>query len=361
MTVLASEGILGFGPQSAKGTEATTYYRHRALRVDFGPQQVQQQFPPEVGGTFHPTGAYKMMAFGGGQTVIHPRLENVVGWLLYGGTGKLSNMAATPEAGITRHRFTPPDEANDMPWMSFKRYIPRSGDASTDIGEVILDGRVAGTRLVMAPGQIVSAMVTLVGREPELAEDVGTGEAHAWSWGNTYEDYPSVPLAHQGSFKLPAGAAEQKATGLTVDIVNRYTNPQEELIIGSPYPDDFALLTQVMQFSWIYKWQDQQLYKRILSYGETADGNGRINWSPVCYSSDCEVIALSPDNISGLSNPYRLRVYAQNVTWASQGPPTLVGGGWLALRFTGTAQAQTDPNNYFFIDLDNETANYAWP
>jgi len=170
-----------------------------------------------------------------------------------------------------------------------------------------------------------------------------------------------VPLAHQGSLKVPLDEAAKPSTGLTVDIINRYTTPGEELIIGSPYPDDFVLLNQSLVASWIYKWHNPTLYQRILTYGESADANGYIDWSPIVYTDSMEFIATSPANISGKSNPYRVRMFAPEITWQSDGPPTLVGGGWLALRFIGTAVEQTNPRDYFQLDLDNEVANYTWP
>ena len=231
MTVAASESIFAFGPQSAKGSWASTYYRHKASRVNVGPQQVIRQFPPEIGGGFHPTGAYKQMAFGSGQAIMNPRLENVVGWLMYAACGKISDVEDTPEAGMYRHILTPPDHTYDMPWMSLRRLIPGATGTSDNLGEPLLDCRCVGMRLACAPGAILTSAFTFVGREPKLSE---TG-VDSWTWGNTYETYPSVPLAHQGSLKI--GGSENKATNLVIDLVNSYTSPQEELIIGSPYPD----------------------------------------------------------------------------------------------------------------------------
>lgn len=360
MTVLASEGIVGFGGQSAKGTEATAYYRHAVARAALGPQQVVQQFPPEVEGGFHPTGAFKQMVLAGGQAVLYPRLKDVFGWLLYATAGKLSTQSDVPDTNLFRHHFTPPDGAKDMPWLSLRRYIPGAA-AGTEIGEIMLDCRVSAMRLIAAPGQVLNSTFTFVGREPDLIEEIDAGDTNEWTWANTIEDYTSVPLAHQGSLKVPSTSEEQKATGLTVDIINAYTAPQRELIIGSPYPDDFALLTQSMVVSWVYKWKDAELYKNILSYGESAGVGGKIDWSPIVYSSDFEFIATSPANIPTFSDPYRLRVAAPTVTWQSDGPPELVGGGWLALRFIGTAQRQDNPNNYFSVQMDNEVTAYAWP
>ena len=196
------------------------------------------------------------------------------------------------------------------------------------------------------------------GREPFLDVTCGASE---WTWGNSYEDYQSVPLGNKGGFKMPLGGAERKATSVTVDIVNAYTTPREELIIGSYHPDDFVLQRQVMTVRWVYKWKDPVLYDYIVTNNGTPDASGYVSWSPVVYKSDFELICESPANVSGYSNPYRLRFYAQEVTWQSEGTPRLVGGGWLALPIIGTALQQSNNRDTFMVDLDNATSTYSWP
>lgn len=353
MTVAASSAVFGFGPQTAKGTLATTWYRHKATRVNVGSQQVVEQFPAEIGGGFHPTGAYKRMAFGAGQAIVNPRLENVIGWLLYAAAGRVSTVANTPETGMHRHIFSPPTTASGMKWLSVRRYIPGASGASDNLGEVLKDCRCAGFRLACAPGTIATAAFTFVGREPKLSE---TG-VDSWTWANDYERYPSVPLAHQGSLSLDG--TEQPATNVVVDLTNQYTTPQEEMIIGSPYPDDLILRRQTLTVTWTYKWQDPDLYKALLT-GTNSESSGLIDWSPTVHTASFELDLYSPGNVSGKSNPYRLRVYATEFTWQAAGPPELIGDGWLSLEFTGVAQEQTSGNT-FEIWLENEVSAYSWP
>jgi len=353
MTVAASAGIFGFGPQSAKGTLATTWYRHKATRVGVGPQQVIRQFPPEIGGGIHPTGAYKAMAFGGGQAILNPRLDNVLGWLMYAAVGQVSDIDDTPEAGMYRHRFTPPDNYYDMQWMSIRRLIPGATGTSDNLGEVLYDCRPVGMRLALTPTNVLTSAFTFVGRIPKLS---GT-DVDSWSWGNTYERYPSVPLSHQGSFELDG--AGQKATALTVDLVNGFTSPQEEMIIGSPYPDDYILQNQGLSLTWTYKWHNPDLYQALLC-GSNVESDGEIDWSPSVHSTSVSFEVNSPDNATGMSNPWKLKVYAPEVTWQAAGPPELVANGWLALQFTGVAQEQAVGDTFYF-EMDNLTSEYAWP
>src|SRR5579859_1593476 len=89
MTVSAAPGIFGFGIQSAKGTVATDYFRHRAADINYGPVQDLRTFPLEVGGILTPTGAYKAGVFMGGGATLQPRMEGDLGYLLKGLMGKV--------------------------------------------------------------------------------------------------------------------------------------------------------------------------------------------------------------------------------------------------------------------------------
>lgn len=353
MTVSASGAVVGFGCQTAKGTQATTWYRHKAIRADVGPQQDIQQFPPEIGGGFHPTGAFKRFAAGAGQMIMHPRLEDVIGWLFYGAVGDVSDVESTPEAGMTRHIFTPPSAASGMKWMSVRREIPGSTGDSDNMGEILKDARCAGMRLAIPAGGLLTGAFTFVAREPKLSQ---TG-VDSWTWDNTYETYESVPLAPVGSVTI--GGDSAKATNIVMDLVNQFTTPQEELIVGSYYPDDFILQQQVLTCRWTYKWEDGDLYKSIFS-GTNTEADDEIEWDPSVHTSAFVLDLQSPDDISGLSNPYRIKVTADEFSWQTVGPVVLEGGGWLSQDYVGVAQEQVGADT-LEVWLENEASSYTWP
>lgn len=354
MTVAASQGVAGWGAQTAKGSIATTWYRHKATRVDLGAQQDIRQFPPEVGGGFHPTGAYKRMGFGAGQIIMHPRLEETIGWLIYGAVGDLSTVNDTPEASMYRHIFNPPASFSDMKWMSVRKEVPGASGASDNLGEVLTDCRVMGLRFSTAAGGLLQCGATFVGRTPHLSR---TG-VDTWSWTNSYEEADSVPTA-AASDTVKVGGTEQKATAITCDITNAYTTPDEELIVGEYHPDDFILQRQVLTARWTYKWQNDSLYKHIVS-GTEAEAAGEIDWSPSVHEDEFSVVFKSPGNATSMSNPWALRIQAPEMSWQAAGPPTLVGGGWLAIEYIGIAQERS-AGDTFQVELENKTASYSWP
>jgi len=356
MTVAASQGVIGWGPQVAKGTLATNWYKHKAVQVETGAQQEVRQFPQEVGGGFHPTGAYKRMGFAAGQVIMHPRLQDVIGWLLYAAVGDLSTIADTPEASMYRHQYTPPADFCDMPWLSVRKEIPAGCDVGTEnLGEILKDCRVSGLRFAVEAGGLAQCAATFVGREPSLSE---TG-VDTWTWTNAaYEDKEGVPTA-AASDQVTVGGTTMVATNIVIDIQNQFTTPDEELIIGSYYPDDMILQQQTMQVRWTYKWNDPDLYKSIVTGANTESG-GDIDWSPTVHTSAFLSKFKTPGNATGMSNPWAIEFYAPEMVWQAAGSPRLVGGGWLSLEYQGIAQEPTSGDT-LRVRLENLTSGYSWP
>lgn len=384
MTVSAMSGIFSWALQPDKNTfragNSSEWYRHYVTRADVGAQQAVQQFPAEVGGDFSPTGAFKSMAFYGGTAQLHPRLEDVFGWLMYAGVGQHAVNATPVESGVYRHLFYPPDDFCDMKWLQIRKYIPDGCEATEEnLGEMGQDCRLMGMQFTLAPAAILTSQLTMVGRIPKFW--VGTASADPTDWSsdeayiNDFEEYPSVPLAHQGSVILggardfdvtslatTTGGDAQKATAMQISIVNQYTRPQEEMIIGSPYPDDFVLTRQIATITWTYKWQNNDLYLELMSGEAGTTHDALIDWSPTVHEESIEAVVDSPADISGRTSPYKLRFFAPKCTWQAQGPPTLIGGGWLSLQFQGVAQRDTSvDSDTFWFELENETDDYSWP
>lgn len=87
MTIIAQAGIFGFGPQSAMGVLAPTFYRHKAGDIDIAPISDDRTGPPEVGGVPVPTIPYRAGSLAAGGATLYPRLEDTFGWLMYGAMG----------------------------------------------------------------------------------------------------------------------------------------------------------------------------------------------------------------------------------------------------------------------------------
>lgn len=87
MALTAQNSIFAFGPQTAKGAVATTWYRHKALSIGFGVADEAQLGPLEIGSSPFPTFPYKAGYVANGQVVVMPRMAESFGWLLMGMLG----------------------------------------------------------------------------------------------------------------------------------------------------------------------------------------------------------------------------------------------------------------------------------
>jgi len=354
-TVLAQTGIVGFGPQTAKEAIATTFYRYKAMRAALGAVEDNRTAQLEIGGVPYPTGAYKAGAFFGGEAVLQPRLEGDIGWLLYAACGDVSTTADCPEAGLYTHIFRPDSTATSaIKWLSARLMTPgaTSGD---NLGSIGLDCRIPQLRLVVPQNDVVTAMLTVLGRVPSWAN---AATANAWSWADDYEDFDSVPISVKGYFKVP-NDTEIPALGVDIALANVLTQPQREMIVGAYHPDDLAVVTRNMTISFVHKYPDPARYLASAA-NEDDPFAAAMPWSPVVNTQSCELRVESPGDVSGMSNPYSLTLKATKVSWVPDGPPVLTAGDMLQVRYVGTV-LEPDSGDYFQLLLVNEVSSYTWP
>ena len=351
-TVLAQTGTVGFGPQTAKGSIATSFYRYKTMRSAMGAIEDSRVAQLEIGGTPYPTGAFKAGAFFGGEAALQPRLEGDIGWLLYAACGDVSTGSDIPEAGMYTHIFRPdPNATSVIKWLSAHVITPGAAAANAkDLGVIGLDCRIPQLRIVVPQNDVVMAMLTLLGRVPSFDIDP------QWSWVDAFEDFDSVPISVKGYFEVPDDA-EIPALGVDVTLSNVLTQPTREMIVGAYYPDDLAVVTRNLTISFIHKYPNPDLYLDALAAG--AAGH-TIAWSPVVNSQSCELRIESPANVAGMANPYSLTIIAQLVSWVPDGPPVMTAGDMLSVRYTGTV-LEPSSGDYFQFVLINEQNGYLWP
>ncbi|RUM47299.1 MAG: hypothetical protein DSY80_01045, partial [Desulfocapsa sp.] len=100
MAVTGASGTFSWGPQVAKGTVATTWYRHKAVMVDMAPIDDVRLGQLEVGSDPVPTFPYKAGVVSAGGALLQPRLEGDLGWLLYGMLGKVTTTDNYVDDGV---------------------------------------------------------------------------------------------------------------------------------------------------------------------------------------------------------------------------------------------------------------------
>lgn len=364
MSVAAQGGIVSFGLQAAKvGKDGTfnasgiSYYKMRAPRVMLGPIQDQQVFPLETGGPLVPSGSYKQMRMFGGQVDLIPRLENSFGLILKALMGTASSVTnkdadGTSVTGANTHifRFDPTNNAT-LPWCSVRSMIP-GATSGENFGQTGFDCRVGSVQFTIPAMGKVAARVNMIGRDFKL------DDASTWTYANaTMEDSTSTADAGRGQFSI--GGTEYPIMGAAIEIANGLTSPQQEVVVGDFAPDSFDVLTRSATIRIVYKYQNSELFRKLL----TGTANG-TEWSSLpfmnttsgaTYAFDARFQA--PANIGATSQPYELRVRANRVTWAVDGPPELQAGNIITQSFVGTI-LEPASGDYLQITVTNGQSSY---
>jgi len=343
------------------------WYRHKALNVDAGIVDDTRVSDAEVGGTPYPTGAYKASEFFGGGGTLQVRLEDAFALLLYALTGFASDMGAVDVEGnavasVASHqfRFRADTALNSvsLPWLAVRKYLPGAA-AGEDIEEIGVDCRLASLRIAIPQSGVMVATPAFIGRKGIMADSSFD------NW-NDFDAFDSLPISTQGHFKLhdegtvaPFGTGvgtEYPALGIMLDFANATTMPQQEMIIGDYHPDDFAVLQRRLSIRWMYKWQDDVLYRQIKANAGTG---ASIEWSPLVYKSAFELLLESAASIPTTSQPYQFYVHAPSVNWQSEGSPRLAGGGMLAIPMIGTVLEPTS-GDYAEVRMCHDDVAYQW-
>ena len=353
MSRSAQAGYIAFGPQVSKGTlmGSPVFYKYRVTDIDFGAVEPGGLLPPEIASVIVPTGAYKLGVFAGGGMTFIPRLVDDLGWLLHGLLGNIATVG--PAGGVYTHTFKFPTVQTDRKWMNIRKWVP----ASTNYAEDVQDCILARMQVTLPQAGPVTMRLDAVGRSPTFEENP------TWSE-ETIDVGSSFPVVGTtGSYiKLPNfDTADQLATGCIIEYVNLLTTPQQEFVIGSQYPDDFAILQRAATFRWVYKWEDPDLCRAIM----TGAASGVTAWTPEVFTSNFEArVEGTDDDVIGSTaaqQPFRLTFKADNVSWEPNGPIRLMGNNILAQEYVGTALEPTGANEYFEVELENAEAAYVWP
>lgn len=360
MAVTAQAGVFSFGAQTGKGTLSATFYQHRASDIDLATISDDRLGPPEVGGVPVPTIPYRAGVMAAGGAMINPRLENTLGWLLYGALGAVTSTVDTDvfevaSTGANHHIFKFATAQGFVPYMSFRKEVPGELTAN-DVGEQFQDCKIVSLAIAFPNDGLITSRVDVLGRA------AGTNFDHspdAWSYENTeFEAYPSIPIGSVtgGYLKIPDfSATALPVTAANITLTNAPLDIRQEKNYGSPYLDEVTIVGRSLTADLILKWKDPELYAKIIT-GAT-DGT---NWTAAPFVSDLDIYALSPNDISGaITSPYELRVEAPLMMYQVQGGIRLAGNEAVMLRVTGTAIAGTE--DYCQFHLANEETQYVWP
>jgi len=361
MAVVAQAGILGFGPQAAKGSDVPTgsWFRHKATLADLAIMDDQRLGPPEVGGRPLPTIPYKAGVMVGGGLTIHPRLEGSIGYLLKAAVGYCTSTSGS--GSVKNHAFTlDPSNPGYIPWMGFRKYIPSGGDPGDyGLGETFKDCKVLSLALTLPNEGLISARVDALGRlfalEESPAWGTTSGSAGGWNAAGEFEDYPSIPIGSTpGGYINTPDFGTLPVVQAVVTMQNRNLDIRQEKVYGSPYLEDITIITRALNVQLTVKWKNPGLYRQIL----TGSISG-TEWSSVPFTTPITFRSISPGNMSGEAQPYELLVETGEAMLSLQGGITLAGNDAVIMNFAG--QVLDTTGEYATFTLRNKFANYTWP
>lgn len=334
-----SLGKFWFGPQTAKGTAATTYYGYKGNLVDLAPQQIVRNIGPQVGGSFVPPGSVKTGAFGGGAAIFAPSLDDYIGWLLYAFAGSVTSNSM---GGGTYYEHLFPSGADSTApgkYLTGRRSVPGTATLYEQMEDLVPVRILLG----VTPGEYATMRFEAVGRT--ISSPDGSG------WAYTTKDETTVPLGVRGGIEIPDGSEHGTITGLSLEIANVIPDIRQVMVIGSYYPYDFPVLARNITANFNYLWESKTFYDNFYWNGTA--------WQPTIYSSSLDVYIQTPGDIAGAAVPYELKLWAANVDWQCA-PPRLAGGELVAFAVTGTVTAAASGFDWF-LKLRNGTSLYTWP
>lgn len=352
MAVTAQAGHFGFGPQDGIDGTVGIWVKHRADTIDLNEQDDSRIGPPEVGGAPMPTLAYKAGYVVAGGATIYPRLEETFGWLLYGAMGSCTTTGST---GAYTHVFKPlAASLSYVPWMGFRKIIPkRYGDTGNPFGIEYTNTKLVGLTFTLPNDGLISARMDIIGADYEHEDDPDTN----FSWDKEYEDDDSLPIGvvSGNKIELPTfdSGTELPIVAASVSVINQPLPIEQEKVYGSPSLEDVTIVSRRVTVDLAVKWNDPTLYKAILN------GVGGSVWTPEPFTTDIEIVAQSPADMPGESEPYELKVVASKMLFSVTQAPVLAGNNAVLMRLQGVAM-KTDAASYVEISLTNQKSQYVW-
>lgn len=362
MTTIAQSGIVGIGPSAGKGVGVAdgNWRRYKVATIDMGPDDDQRLGPPEVGGQPTPSFPYKAGVMVSGGVDINPRLENTIGWLLYGALGAVSTVSGS--GGLYHHTFKHSSvNPSLVPWMGVRKLIPAGSDAGEyALGETYIDCKLLSTVFGLSNDGLITARCDWLGRsftqEQDPAWNTISGSAGGWNvTDGGFESFPSIPISSVvGGYIYEPTFGNLPVVGAQISVINQPLPPAQEKVFGSPYLEDVTIVTRAVSFDLVVKWKNANLYRKIL----TGAINGTV-WSPTPFTTSLDVMIMSPDVIAGETTHYQLRTQLSSIVLFPVGKVQLAGNEAIMMRYRGTAIQSA--GEYVEMTLTNKTASYVWP
>ena len=328
----SSEGsYIGLAPQTAKGTPNETdadFTYLLLLRSALSPQNMTLPLDQEVGGGAFLRNVVKAGVTGGGALSFIPRPKSI-GHFLMAYFGGVSTEGLGPSY---THTFS---FSEGQFWAPY--YTLRSAPGGM-LGEVFPDSRLAALTLDFAARDFVRATAAWLGGVDD------TLSTATWEPDDKVDAGPQF-LTALSHIEVPDGTLMKVLRG---SVGFQSVIPlDEQWIVGSYTPDDFAITARAVMLNLIVKIDDDgELYKKIM-YDPAGDQGGVSSWAASVMREGSIDITLVSDEEVETDVPFSLSIRANgtvgqegNVAFAAE-PIDIIPGRQITLAITGTFLADT--------------------
>lgn len=339
----SEKSVWGLAKQTAKGAENVTDAEFDYMLFTEGvssPQNVNLPLDQEIGGGAMLRSVIKAGVTSMSQLTFIPR-PTIVGNFLLGALG-CEETVVTNAGGSYKHTFVQQDD------QFFAPYFTVRSSPGGIWGETFRDMRVAAIGFNWKAADYLRATIGMIGGLP-------TPSVAMTSWApSTYLDGGPQFLATLGTVEIPEATAVKCLRGsITVGLD---IPMDEQWIVGSYYPDDFAINSRAAVVSLLLKIDSETLYKKM-AY-DPASGSA---WAADVMKEGNIHLSFASDIDAGTSEPYLLQFKGNthsdadaNIAWTVS-PIGLRAGRQVTAVMTGTFLANAaSGHEAITIELTNQ-------
>jgi hypothetical protein len=340
----SEKSIWGLAKQTAKGTPNVTDANFSYMLFTEGvasPQNLNLPLDQEIGGGAMLRSVIKAGVTSLSQLTFIPR-PDIIGHMLFGALGASVAPVSNP-GGSKKHVF---NQATDQ--FSAPYFTVRSSPGGL-FGEQFQDMRVAALGFNWKAADYLRGTLGMIGGLPKPSINMAT-----WAPATYLDDGPQF-LATLGTVEIPAATAVKCLRGsftIGLDIPM-----DEQWIVGSYYPDDFAINSRAAVVSLLLKIEDETLYKKMMY--DPASGT---SWLADVMKEGDITLSFASDVDAGTAEPYLLQFKGNgqsgadaNITWTIS-PIGLRAGRQVTAVVTGTFLASPTADESITVELTNTHA-----
>jgi hypothetical protein len=307
-----------------------------ATSVNFQPNQIVSNIPPEVGGSLWTRGSYKGGVSGAGQVMMVPRGGLGLAELLRGFCGDVTKTAGNGSNGAAVgnfvYVFTPNGASEELPWYT----IVRNTGAWV---EEYADARVGSFGFDMAATGILNIDASFISKScRNIAPGSGATDPGTQVAGNgaPFQAVDVIVRLDTNNSGEPGAAAvtPYKPTRLNIGFANQLSG--NEFVIGSHFLQDVTNQARSAMISYSVYVQDAELYNRVYAHGASAAA-----WSSEIWKGALDV-TFRGEQIGATADVYSLRVAVPEMDYQAF-PVSLAGNNLVEAQLTANVVLSQNP------------------